>query len=229
MILSMIAYPQMEFAEAIATALTRLRPPDGGSSHLLDAPCGSGETTFWLAQHFPQHTVIGSDLDATKIACAQRLYRCPNLRFETLDIFDLLLKIPRLDVFCLINSLFMLPRADELLRLAAGKMDDQSALLCIIPNTESRNFRIFQQIRPDINQLIIKPSDIASYFRQHGLRVVWVEGIVFQGPYEFRWLKLLGPRFRSAALRWCHLRQSRRPKAEACYFLVVLRKNIPES
>lgn len=225
----MNTYPQREFAEAIVHALRAFRPPDEGTGHLLDAPCGNGETTYWLAKNFPHYHVLGSDLDASKIACAQQIFRCDNLRFETSDIFDLLRKTPRLDVFCLINSLFMLPRADELLRLVAEKMDSQSLLLCIIPNTESRNFGTFQQLCPDVNQLIIRPPEIDSYFRQYGLRMEQAEGIVFQRFYGLRWLKLLGTRLRSEALRCLHRRQSRRPDAEACYFLIILRKNAPET
>lgn len=219
----MLAYPQHEFVEAIAAALTRLRTPDGGNGHLLDTPCGSGETTLWLAQHFPRYTVLGSDLDASKITRAQRLFRRDNLSFEAADIFDLLRKIPCLDIFCLINSLFLLPKPDELLRLAAEKMNSQSLLLCIVPNTASRNFQTFQRLRPNVNLLKINRSDIPSFFEQHGLWAEQVEGIVFQPFYGLRWLRLLGS-LRHRLLRWQHLRQSRRPHVEACYWLVVLRK-----
>jgi len=219
----MLAYPQREFAEAIAVALTRHRPFDGGTGHLLDAPCGSGETTFWLARHFPRYTVLGSDLDASKIARAERLFLRDNLGFETADIFDLLRKTPCLDIFCLINSLFLLPKPDELLRLAAEKMNSQSLLLCIVPNTVSHNFQTFQRLRPDVNLLKINRSDIPSFFKQHGLLTEQVEGIVFQPFYGLRWLRLLGS-LRHRLLRWRHLHQSQVPGAEACYWLVVLKK-----
>jgi SAM-dependent methyltransferase len=224
----MLAYPQREFAEALAAALARLRPPDGGSGHLLDAPCGSGETTCWLARHFPRYAVVGSDLDASKIARAQRLFRRDNLRFETADIFDLLRKTPRLDVFCLVNSLFMLPRAEQLLRLAAEKMDSRSLMLCIVSNTDSRNFRAFQRLRPDVNLLKINRSDLEAFFEQQGLLAEQVVGIVFQPFYGLRWLRWLGP-LRWPALRWLHGRLSRRPGTVPCYWLVALRKTAAKS
>ena len=216
------AYPQREFAEAAAAALRAAQLPDG--AEILDLPCGDGTTTFWLAQNFPNCSVTGVDLDAEKIARTQRFFRQKNLRFAAADIFDWLRQTPHLDALCLINSLFLLPDTDGLMRLIAEKMDDRSLFVCIIPNTASRNFQNFQRLQPQVNRLQISREEIEPFFARYGLRAVSVQGIVFQHFYGLLWPKLLGP-LRHWALRRLHRRNSGRAGTEACYFLIVLRRN----
>lgn len=216
------AYPQREFAEAVAAALRAAPLPEG--AEILDLPCGSGATTFGLAQEFPRCEVTGVDLDAGKIDRAQRFFQQKNLRFEAADIFDWLRQTPRLDALCLINSLFLLPDTDGLLHLIAEKMSHQSLLVCIIPNTASRNFQNFQRLQPQVNHLQIDRADIEPFFARYGLRAESVQGIVFQHFYGLLWPKLLGP-LRHWALRRLHQRNSRQVGAEACYFLILLRRD----
>lgn len=214
-------YPQREFAEAVAIALRAGQFPEG--SEILDLPCGSGTTTFWLAEYFPHCQVRGVDIDSQKMAYAQRFFQQKNLRYEAADIFDWLRQIPRLDALCLINSLFLLPNTDALLRLIAEKMDDQSFFVCIMPNTDSRNFQNFQRLQPQVNHLQISRADIEPFFARYGLRTESVQGIVFQHFYGWIWPKLLGP-FRHWWLRRLHHRNNGRAGAEACYFLIVLKR-----
>ena len=214
-------YPQHEFAEAIAVALRAAQFPEGAK--ILDLPCGSGATTFWLAQQFSHCEVTGVDIDLEKVAYAQRFFQQKNLRFEAADIFDWLRQTPHLDAFCLINSLFLLPDTDALLRLISEKMSRQSLFVCIIPNTASRNFKNFQQLQPQVNRLQIDRADIEPFFARYGLQTESVQGIVFQHFYGLLWPKLFGP-LRHWWLRRLHRRNSGRVGAEACYFLIVLRR-----
>lgn len=214
------AYPQREFAEAVAATLRAAQFPEG--AEILDLPCGAGATTFWLAEYFPHCPVTGVDIDPQKVARAKSSFgHLSNLRFATADIFDWLRQTPRLDAFCLINSLFLLPNTDGLMRLIAEKMDNQSLFVCIIPNTASRNFHNFQRLQPQVNHLQISHADIEPFFARYGLRAVSVQGIAFQHFYGLIWPKFLGP-LRHWALRRLHWRNSGRAGAEACYFLVVV-------
>ena len=242
------AYPQREFAEAAAAAVRAAQLPDG--AEILDLPCGDGTTTFWLAQNFPHSKVTGVDIDPKKVGRAKSLFlpaiafppsaslwrakakegchssfvHLSNLHFAAADIFDWLRQTPRLDALCLINSLFLLPDTDGLMRLIAEKMDDRSLFVCIIPNTASRNFQNFQRLQPQVNRLQISREEIEPFFARYGLRAVSVQGIVFQHFYGLLWPKLLGP-LRHWALRRLHRRNSGRAGTEACYFLIVLRRN----
>src|SRR5256885_10726930 len=51
------------------------------SKDVLDAACGEGYGSSWLARH--ARSVIGLDLDAPTVAHARATYPTPNLRFET--------------------------------------------------------------------------------------------------------------------------------------------------
>ena len=214
-------YPQHEFAEAVTVALRAAHFPEG--AEVLDLPCGSGATTFGLAQNFLRCAVTGVDLDAGKIDHARRFFQQKILCYEAADIFDWLRQTPRLDALCLINSLFLLPNTDALLRLIAEKMDGQSLFVCIIPNTASRNFQNFQRLQPQVNHLQISRADIKPFFARYGFRTESVQGIVFQHFYRLLWPKLLGP-LRHGVLRRLHHRNSGRVGAEACYFLIVLKR-----
>ncbi len=214
-------YPQREFAEAVAAALRAAQFPEG--AEILDLPCGDGATTFLLAQNFPHCKVTGVDIDPEKVAHAQGFFQQKNLCFEAADIFNWLRQTSRLDALCLINSLFLLPNTDVLLHLIAEKMDDQSLFVCIIPNTASRNFQNFQRLQPQVNRLQVDGADIESFFARYGLRTESVQSIVFQHFYGLLWPKLIGP-LRHWWLRRLHRRNNGRAGAEACYFLVVLRR-----
>jgi 2-polyprenyl-3-methyl-5-hydroxy-6-metoxy-1,4-benzoquinol methylase len=75
-------------------ALRNLQP-----TSVLDAGCGDGTFTFYVARKFPRATVLGVDIgeqglhssESTLDICAriQKELRLPNLRFEQLDLREL--------------------------------------------------------------------------------------------------------------------------------------------
>lgn len=63
------------------------------SGVVLDAGCGFGMFSAWLALSAPDRTVVGVDLDARKIALARELY--PDVRFDVGDLATV--PLPRCD------------------------------------------------------------------------------------------------------------------------------------
>jgi len=64
---------------------------EGAPRTILDAGCGSGDHTFYLARRFPQAQVLGIDVDGALIArnreVAQAL-RLPNVAFEVSSVIE---------------------------------------------------------------------------------------------------------------------------------------------
>ena len=54
---------------------------------ILDSGCGTGESSYLLAQNFPRHLVVGLDKSASRLQKAAR-YMTENLIFIRTDIFD---------------------------------------------------------------------------------------------------------------------------------------------
>jgi len=60
---------------------------------ILDAGCGSGDHTFYLARRFPQAQVLGIDIDGVLIARNRdvaRALRLSNVSFETFSVTELI-------------------------------------------------------------------------------------------------------------------------------------------
>lgn len=53
---------------------------------LVDAGCGSGRQTQWLARHFPR--VIGLDIAEAAVALAGESYPAPNAAYRCADLLD---------------------------------------------------------------------------------------------------------------------------------------------
>lgn len=132
---------------------------------------------------------------------AKSKFQQKNLNFECEDIHDLVKKVEEFEIFCLINSLFLLPRPKELLRKISGKLTRNGQLLLLIPNTESENFRRYQKMEPKVNSFILHPANYFDFFEECGLKIISIEGIV-KVPFFGRWdTKFLYP-FRDKYLFW---------------------------
>ncbi|MCU1244786.1 MAG: Methyltransferase type 11 [Acidobacteria bacterium] len=76
---------------------------------VLDAGCGTGYGSFYLAQHGAR-AVTGLDLDARSIRFASRHFQLPNLSFHVADLEDLSLERASFDAVVASNSLEHLQR-----------------------------------------------------------------------------------------------------------------------
>ncbi len=71
----------------LAAALRTARPRQPEA--ILDAGCGAGDHSLWLARLFPTARVLGVDIDAQRIAANRRALarvNAPNLSFEVGDL-----------------------------------------------------------------------------------------------------------------------------------------------
>jgi trans-aconitate methyltransferase len=133
-------YPQSLFTKKIKRLL-----PEGTKS-IIDAPCGSGLTTYELSRFFPAAKVTGVDISKKDISFANKKYTSSNLNYLEKDIHSFIDETEKIEVFCLINSLFLLPEPERLLRKISQKLNEKGQLFLILPNPESINFKRYQKI-----------------------------------------------------------------------------------
>jgi SAM-dependent methyltransferase len=207
-------YPQSLFTEKIKNCI-----PNGIKS-IIDAPCGNGETTYELAQYFSNTQWKGIDISKENISRAKKNYSLPNLTFEKADIHKFVENSEKFEVFCLINSLFLLPNPKELIQKIANKLIPNGQLIIILPNSESTNFKRYQSLFPKVNNFILKRMEYKTFFENLGLIILSCDGIV-RVPIYGRWdTKVLFP-IRDRYL--FHL-ESRSKSEDFGYYLLVLNK-----
>jgi SAM-dependent methyltransferase len=96
------------------------RAGDLTPSRILDAGCGAGDHTFYLAQRFPDSEVIGVDVDAARIARNQETAPRLGLRNVSFEVQDLT-QLPWVERFDLVISIDVLEHIVE----------QQTALRCL--------------------------------------------------------------------------------------------------
>ena len=208
-------YPQSLFAEKLAERISK------DTKQIIDAPCGDGLTTSILAGHFPTAQVLGADISEKSVKSACKKYAATNLNFKEEGIHKLIENIEKVEVFCLINSLFLLPNPKKLLKKISRKLTKNGRLFLILPNPESTNFKRYQQLFPEINTFILEQNNYAAFFKNMSLQILHCEGIV-RVPIYGRWdTKLLYP----VRDRYLFHLESRSLSEDYGYFLVELSKD----
>ena len=210
-------YPQIVFAKQITSYLL-----DTGRSckTIIDCPCGNGETAWHLSQIGGK--VIAADISAEAIKRAISNFSGPKLSYEVNTIESVLTAHPQFDVFCIINSLFLLEGYDQILKTLKESVTKNNAqLLIIIPNTEGTNFKWFQSQNTNENKLVLKESDITPFFNGYGLKTELIKHICFTHHYNRTDVKLLSV-FWSVYLNFLNRMQSLFKIGKANYFLIAL-------
>lgn len=102
--------------------------PRAGS--VIDLGCGHGLFSALMALDSSARQVIGVDLDADKIACAERL-NLPNVRFHTGDIAAPNLNIPPADVVTILDVLYLIPfeAQEALLKVCADRLTETGTIV----------------------------------------------------------------------------------------------------
>jgi trans-aconitate methyltransferase len=210
-------YPQHLFYNFIKNNL-----PHADFNTIIDCPCGEGYITNNVSKTFAADRILGVDIDEGCIRNANNIYKHEKLNFEAGDIHSFLDRTGDLDLFLLVNSIFLLPDTEGILNKIYTKLSDKGKLVVIIPNTESVNFKNFQKINPTQNKLIINKSEAITYFQKFGFHTEIVKGVAYVPYIGIGKLKYLW-KFRGAymySFNWVNRIFSGKP----CYWGFVLSK-----
>ena len=184
-VLIQFKFPQQIFAKE----LNRLIPSDE-DMRIVDVPCGSGEISYKLAEN-KRNIIEGYDISKVLIKKAKTLFNAPNLKFQAKSIFEVLNVVERYDVVCIVNSLFLLPNIDELLKKVWLSLKCDGKLLIIVPNVKSKNFVKFQTLNPEVNSFIKEKDDLINIIQEAGFALEFQKGIVnisFYGRKELKYM-----------------------------------------
>lgn len=140
-------YPQFEFAKEII----RLINPNHNAL-LIDAPCGNGETTYILSS-IEKTKVFGYDISKHSIENAKYKFQRKNLEYKVADIFEVFKNHSGVDYFCMINSLFLLDKQNEIIENIHKVLTDKGNVFFIIPNINSINYINFKKNNQHVNSL----------------------------------------------------------------------------
>lgn len=195
---------------------------------IIDCPCGNGEITYVMAKNF--HTkVFGYDISAKAIQIASERYQLPNLKFETRNIFDVFQFHDKINIFCIVNSLFLLPEPGKLLNKVSRSLTLQGKALVIIPNIESVNFKEFQKNSSTDNLLILNKQQAFDLFISCGFDVKYVEGLAYANMYGRKELKYFSLLWTVYLLLLHYLFKLFRKGLPSYWFFVLEKKDVSEN
>lgn len=215
------SYPQNVFGKSIVSELKEKK----NISTIVDAPCGNGQTTYDLSK-IKHCNTFGYDISQKCIDNAKEFFFKENLRYEMCDIFQVFGKHQKIDVFCLINSLFLLPQQDLLLKNIHEIINDDGCLMLILPNIEGKNYRNFllkDKKNININTLLLNSSQFTDYFAERNFKIKKMKGIVYTHFYNRFDVKLFSV-FSHFYLSFLNIIQSFFKIDSPSYFLLELTK-----
>ena len=166
-------YPQWVFSRKITAYLNENNNPQLAKK-FLDAPCGAGEVSHQLSKSFAKSTILGCDLSGEAISWARANFgHKDNLTFVEANVFDVLQSKPDFfDVICIVNSLFLLPKIDELMRLLHQSLNANGELILIIPNKDADSFLNFHSKHPSVNTFVVNLGQLENYLEHQNFKVV---------------------------------------------------------
>ena len=181
-------YPQTVFAWAIVSRIGRDDRKYMG--RIVDLPCGEGEVARELSRSLKCH-VIGIDISAE---CIRRAWQntVEDVRFETADLYDYLVREQGIDVLCIVNSLFCLTDARRAIDLCLTAIRPGGSVFVVIPNIHSPNYRAFHRQNPCVNKWAVSAPEARAFFEAVGFRVVSFKGVArarWYGRSGLRWLR----------------------------------------
>lgn len=188
--LKKIAFPQRDFAQAI---IQYIKPKMGRELKcLVDAPCGFGQTTYYFAEAFPQATVFGLDIDPELVQYGKKHLNRENIKYAVQDIQRISeLELPKVDVFCIINSVFLLPDMDQLLRDIHKLLSPDGWLIMVIPNIKGSNYKYFiSKFSSSLNVREFTAKEAESILDPLGFQLIETEPIIH--------IRIFGGRIRKA-------------------------------
>jgi 2-polyprenyl-3-methyl-5-hydroxy-6-metoxy-1,4-benzoquinol methylase len=211
-------YPQVVFGRR-----TKMQLENSGKELklVIDCPCGNGETAWHLSK-LPGVRIIAADISETAIHKAKQNFPALNIDFRINTIEAILGSEKQFDAFCIVNSLFLLDNYDTILsQLKSSASVNKAEIVIIIPNTEGKNFKWFQLQGTNENKLIIKESEIGSFFSKYNFKVKAIKPVCFTHHYGRSDVKLFSI-FWSLYLGFLNRIQTTLKIGKPNYFLIAL-------
>jgi len=107
---------------------------------ILDAGCGRGDYTFYLARRFPDAQVYGVDIDEKRIARNRSMAAelgLDNVSFQVADLVTV--RFPtKFDIIISIDVLEHIPEQEKALRNLAGQLSSDGRVFFHIPTVRER-------------------------------------------------------------------------------------------
>jgi 2-polyprenyl-3-methyl-5-hydroxy-6-metoxy-1,4-benzoquinol methylase len=211
-------YPQIVFAKQTVKYLNGL---NRSIKTIIDCPCGNGETSYTIS-NLTGARVIAADISADSIENCKLNFKSPELSYEVNSIESVLNSHKEFDVFCILNSLFLLENYDQILKtLSKNTGENNAQTIIIIPNTDGNNFKWFQSQHTDENKLVIRENEIQSFFLKYGFKTELIEPICFAHHYNRKDIKLFSV-FWSVYLNLVNSIQTALKIGKPNYFLIAL-------
>jgi len=211
-------YPQVVFAKQI---VKNLRASGKPFETIIDCPCGNGETSFTIAK-LTGAKVVAADSSRDSIGRCKNNFNAPQLSYEVNTIELLPDTHKQYNVFCIINSLFLLENYDSILKkLHQSATANKARVIIIIPNTEGKNFKWFQSQNANDNKLIIQKSEIEPFFATYGFKTEIIIPLCYAHHYNRKDIKLFSV-FWSVYLIILNAIQTALKIGKANYFLIAL-------
>ena len=188
---------------------------------IIDAPCGDGGVAYWLIQAGIGKQYELYDLSERSIAVARRMQQWEKakpikLRIEACDILDV--PAPEAsDVWLLINSLYLLPNTDQLLRQMHNRAQ---TIIGIFPCTESANYQRYVSREPGRNINAMSRDETIAYFAKHGYQLKHQKEFCYAplNYFNSKYARLAATYFLNPIERFF-------PRREACYWMGVFDRN----
>jgi hypothetical protein len=166
-------YPYLHWGKAIASLLECANV--SAEATFIDAPCGDGVVTFWLVKNGLGRSFELYDISERDVKRAERLKDWPQNRPISINVaLDDVHNVPvcakkTRDVWFVINSLFLLPKIDQLVDHLRPRVEH---IVGLFPDVTSRNYRCYKKRNPTINANEMTRDDIREFFSRHGYRQV---------------------------------------------------------
>ena len=216
-------YPQYLFAKKINERIHCMKLEN--DKIIIDAPCGGGETSYWLAKENQSAQVFGFDIDELRIKTIPGYLKNKNLHFAFADIYNMPdIQKEKVAVFCLINSLFLLPDNSLLIKKLTQVIYNGGHLFLIIPNIDGQNYKNFMKTEDNhINIYEYSVKSLIDFVSQYGFSHVYTAPLAyahFYGRKELKYFKV----FFSLYLHLLNIIQTIFKAKQPSYWLVEFKK-----
>jgi len=172
-------YPQRGWAQVIEDLI---KNHNLDIDYVVDAPCGNGIITYFLADKFKNLNFLCSDLNVSSVSYASKNIVNSNVEIKCSNIFDLSFSSEK-GLFLLINSLFLLPETDKLLDFIRL---NNSYMIGIFPYVERDNFQAFVRKRPDYEHTYLPTQDeLITKLEAHGFSLMEKKDISYVHHHKY--------------------------------------------